>query len=167
MNRRNLTMLIGAFALLGGFLVSSAAVRTVDTQDSEQVSKLLSEARTMAFQLKEDAGAMESYTRMNVSWQSHAEAINKIRDHVNALTQQVEKLKGVRDSASPWQKTAIDRINPYLDELGGYTTAVIEHINGDKRHTMEEYRGYLEANADYAADLASMIGNFVDYGNTK
>jgi hypothetical protein len=68
---------------------------------------------------------MESYTRMNVSWQSHAEAINKIKDHVNALTQEVAKLKAVRESASPWQKTAIDRINPYLDELGGYTTAVI------------------------------------------
>jgi hypothetical protein len=32
---------------------------------------------------------------------------------------------------------------------------------------MEEYRDYLEANADYAADLASMIGDFVDYGNTR
>ena len=42
MNRRNLTTLTGALALLGGFLVNSAAVRPVDTQDSEQVSKLLS-----------------------------------------------------------------------------------------------------------------------------
>lgn len=57
-------------------------------------------------------------------------AINKIKDHVNALGRQATKLKGARNAASPWQKTAIDRISPFLDELSGYTAAVIEHING-------------------------------------
>jgi hypothetical protein len=28
-------------------------------------------------------------------------------------------------------------------------------------------RDYLEANADYAGDLAAMAGDFVDYGKTK
>jgi len=32
---------------------------------------------------------------------------------------------------------------------------------------MQEYRDYLEANADYASDLAAMIANFVDYGKAK
>jgi hypothetical protein len=31
----------------------------------------------------------------------------------------------------------------------------------------EEYKDYLEANADYSADLAAMIADFVDYGKTK
>jgi hypothetical protein len=104
---------------------------------------------------------------MNVSWESHAAAINQIRDHVNALGRQVAKLKEARANASPWQKTAIDRINPFLDELSGYSEAAIEHINGQKRHTIDEYKDYLEANADYSADLAAMIGDFVDYGKTK
>lgn len=168
MSKRNSTVWIGAMALLaGGFVTSSTARAASATFDSEQVSKLLSEAKTTAFQLKEDAGIMESFTRMNVSWQSHAAAINQIKDHINALGQQAMKLKAARDTASPWQKAAIDRINPFLDELGGYTTAVIEHINGDKRHTLEEYKDYLEANADYASDLAAMIGDFVDYGNSR
>jgi hypothetical protein len=32
---------------------------------------------------------------------------------------------------------------------------------------MDEYKDYLEANADYATDLAAMIADFVDYGRTK
>jgi len=36
-----------------------------------------------------------------------------------------------------------------------------------KKHTPAEYQDYLEANADYASDLAAMIGNFVDFGKTK
>jgi len=136
--------------LLAGFLVIPATSRAADAPDSEQVSKLLSEAKTMAFQLKEDAVTMESFTRMNVSWQSHAAAINQIKDHINVLGRQVAKLKDARNTGSAWQQTAIDRITPFLDELGAYTYAVIEHINGEKKHTPAEYTDYLEANADYA-----------------
>jgi hypothetical protein len=152
-------------ALLGGFLMSS--VRAADAPDSEQVSKLLSEAKTLAFQVREDAATMETYTRMNVSWQSHAAAINQFKEHVNALGRQATKLQDAKAGASPWQKTAIDRITPYLGELANYADAVIEHLNGDKKHTITEYNDYLEANADYSADLAAMIANFVDYGKSK
>ena len=153
--------------LLAGFLAMTAASKAAQAPDSEQVSKLLSEAKTMAFELKEDAVTMESFTRMNVSWESHATAINQIKDHINALTAQTAKLKEARSAGSPWQQTAIDRITPFLDELGGYTYAVIEHLNGEVKHTPAEYKDYLQANADYATDLAAMIGNFVDFGRSK
>jgi len=153
--------------LLAGFLVVPSTINAADAPDSEQVSKLLSEAKTLAFQVKEDAVTMESYTRMNVSWESHAAAIDQMKEHINALGRQVTKLKAARSTASPWQKAAIDRIDPFLDELGGYTAAVIDHLKGQPKHTPEEYRDYLEANADYATDLAAMIADFVDYGRTK
>jgi len=167
MNKRKPLAWLGTLALLpAGFLAASAAI-AAEVPDSEQVNKLLSEAKTMAFQLKEDAQTMESFNRANVAWEGHVTAINQIKDHVNALGRQVTKLQEVRNSASPWQKTAIDRINPFLSELAGYTDAVIEHVNGQQKHTFDEYKDYLEANADYATDLAAMIGNFVDYGKAR
>ena len=167
MIRKPITWVAAPGLLLAGFLVVPAASKAADVPDSEQVSKLLSETKTMAFQLKEDAVTMESYTRMNVSWESHAAAINQIKDHINALGRQVAKLKEAKSTGSRWQQTAIDRITPFLDELAGYTYAVIEHINGQVKHTPAEYKDYLEANADYATDLAAMIADFVDYGNSK
>jgi hypothetical protein len=57
---------------------------------------------------------------------------------------------------------------PYLDELEGYTSAIIERINSQpKRLFTDEYKDFLEANADYATDLAGMIADFVDYGKTR
>jgi hypothetical protein len=153
--------------LLAGLLASPPASKAAGTPDSEQVSKLLSEAKTIAFELKEDAVTMESFTRMNVSMESHAVAINQIKDHINALERQTGKLKEARETGSPWQQTAIDRITPFLDELGGYTYAVIEHLNGEVKHTPAEYKDYLQANADYATDLAAMIADFVDFGRSK
>jgi plasmid replication initiation protein len=166
MNKRILRLWTGTPAvLLAGW---AGAANAAVVPDSEHVAKLLSEAKTMAFQIKEDAVAMEGFTRMTVSWESHAVAINEIKDHVNALEKQEAKLKDARSAASPWQKTAIDRIVPYLDELEGYTSAVIEHINAQpKRLFTDDYKDFLEANADYATDLASMIADFVDYGKTR
>jgi hypothetical protein len=158
----------GAIALLlAGNVAPAATVRTPEIKDSEQVSKLLSEAKTMAFQLREDAAQMETFTHLDVSWESHAAAINQIKEHVNLLARQEAKLQAAKNTASPWQKTAIDRISPFLDELGGYTSAAIEHVNKKPAHTMAEYRDYLEANADYSSDLATMISQFVDYGRSK
>ncbi len=153
---------------LPAMLLAGYTAKAADIPDSEHVSKLLAEAKTMAFQIKEDAVAMEAFTRMNVSWETHAVTINQIREHVNALEKHVAALKDARDAASPWQRTAIDRIVPYLDELEGYTTAIIERINEQpKRLFTPEYKDYLAANADYATDLAAMIADFVEYGKTK
>jgi len=156
----------GTFALFAGFLVPPS-IKAADVPDSAQVTKLLSETKTMAFQLKEDAVTMESFNFNNVSWETQTAAINTIKEHINVLGKQVGKLKAVKAEASPWQKTVIDRINPYLDEMVGYTTAEIEHIAGAREHNFAEYKDYLEANADYATDLAAMIGDFVSYGNAK
>jgi hypothetical protein len=151
-----------------GLLIFVPAMRAVELPDSEHVNKMLSDAKTMAFQVKEDAEYMEGFTRSTASWETHAAQITYIKEHVNELGKQEGKLRDARGEASPWQKIAIDRIMPYLDELGGYTSAVIEHINASpKRLNTPEYKDYLEANADYAGDLAAMISDFVTYGKTK
>jgi hypothetical protein len=166
MRLRN-TYFAGTGVLLTMGFLGASTVRAAGA-DSGEVTKLLAETKATAVQLSDDAVFMESFTRMNVSKEMHAAAITRIRDHVNELGRQTAKLLEVRDEASAWQKTAIDRIVPFLDELDGYTSAVIEHINaGPKLLTTAEYNDYLEANADYATDLAAMIGDFVKFGRTK
>lgn len=151
-----------------GFLIFAPAMRGADVPDSEHVNKLLSDVRSTAFQLRWDADLMEGFTRSAVSWESHAAQINTIKEHVNELGKLEAKLQEARTEASPWQKTAIDRITPFVDELGGYTSAVIEHLNASPRKlNTPEYKDYLEANSDYAGDLTTMINNFVTYGKTK
>jgi hypothetical protein len=165
--RKSIGWIGGVVLLLGGSL-GAFTTSAANTPDSEQVSKLLSEARTMTFQLKDDAQTMESFTGMKVSWATHRDAIEQIKAHVNALAGQVDKLKAARDSASPWQKTVIDRIDPFMAEMNGYTEAVIENLSKHpERLSTPEYKDYLEANADYAGDLAGMVSDFVDYGRTK
>ena len=151
-----------------GLLIFAPALRAAELPDSDQVNKLLADARTTAFQLKLDADIMESFTRSTASWETHAVQITYIKEHVNDLFKQEAQLKEVRALASPWQRIAIDRIMPYLDELEGYTTAVIERINASPRNlNTPEYKDFLSANVDYSGDLAAMISDFITYGKHK
>lgn len=154
--------------LVASFMVISPALKAADIPDSEQVSQLLSDAKTEAYQLKEDAATMHSFALTGRTWESHAGVVTGIKEHINAAGRQLAKLEDARNTASPWQQTAIDRIRPLLKELASNTQAVIEHLNKTPKNlNAPEYKDYLEANADQAEQLAGMIADFVNYGKTK
>jgi len=154
--------------LLTGFVVAVPLLKAADIADSEQVSQLLSDAKTQAFQLKEDAAIMHSYAMGGLSWQMHATTVNSMKEHINAVGRQLAKLEDARATASPWQQTAIDRIRPLLKELASNTETIINYLNKNpNRLQTSEYRDFLEANADASAQLNTLISNFVDYGKTK
>ena len=135
--------------------------------DSAQASKLLQEARTSAAQLRRDSVQMETFTRSRLTWQSHAAQIDVIKEHINRTGKIVADLHNARDGAEPWQQDAIDRITPLLQEMASNTESIINHLN-DKNETWHpEYQGYLKSNAELAADLSRLIGDYVDYDSAK
>lgn len=154
--------------MLMGWITFSPAAKAASEVESEQVSKILSDAKMQAFQLKEDAEQLETFSRATGSWASHVEAINKIKENVNAMGRLLAKLQENRNNAALWQRTAIDRVTPIAKELAANTTTAIEHLNKTpERLTTPTYQNYLEAIADSASNLASTIAEFVDYGKTK
>lgn len=138
-------------------------------RDSQQVSDLLDQAKTQAAQLKSDAVDMQSFPQSNLSWETHADKIMAIKQDVNNVGQTIAKLNAAQSEASPWQKTAIDRINPLLRELADNTTAIIDHLNKEHGRLLNtpEHKDLLNDNADLATDLSAVIGDFVDYGKTR
>jgi predicted RNA-binding Zn ribbon-like protein len=154
--------------MLMGWITFSTAAKAASEVESERVSKILSDAKMQAFQLKEDAEQLETFSRATGSWASHVEAINKIKENVNIMGRLLAKLQENRNSAALWQRTAIDRVTPIAKELAANTTTAIEHLSKTPdRLTTPTYQNYLEAIADSASNLASTIAEFVDYGKTK
>src|SRR5579863_533360 len=142
--------------MLMGWITFSAAAKAANEVESEQVSKILSDAKMQAFQLKEDAEQLETFSRASGNWASHVEAITKIKGNVNTMGRLLAKLQENRNSAALWQRTAIDRVTPIAKELAANTTTAIEHLNkAPDRLTTPTYQNYLEAIADSASNLAS------------
>lgn len=148
----------------------STTLQAADTPgDSKEVSDLLSQTKVQAGRLKNDASDMAAFTRSDLAWETHAEKIREIQADVKDIGETVSKLNRTRNTASPWQKTAIDRINPLLQELAANTTAIVNHMNKEMGRLLNTpaHKEYLETNAELAADLATTIADFVDYGKTK
>ncbi|HZP64632.1 MAG TPA: hypothetical protein VFB28_14555 [Terriglobales bacterium] len=136
--------------------------------ENPQVASLLKQARDEAVKLSRDADDMESLTRSEVSWESHAAMLERIKEHVNDLGKLAEKMETERGSASPWQQQAIDRMIPLMKDLASNTTAAIDHINQNKlRPTAGDYPEYLKENAETAHELSTMISDFVAYGQAR
>lgn len=143
-------------------------LRAVEREDSAEVTDLLSQAAQQAAQLSQDADEMESLLHSDVSWQSHADMLNRIREDVNTLGRTVERLNTTYESGSEWQRQAVDRILPLLRELASNTTAAINHLNANQvRPTTPEYVSYLQENAETAHQLAGITSDLVKYAKSR
>lgn len=157
-----------ALTLLGGWFALSGTAFGADNAESDQVSKILSSAKLEAYQLKEDADALEGYSRAKSDWESHANAVSRMRDDVNKMGALLSELQSNRGAAALWQQTAIDRIVPLAKELAANTTSAIDHLSkSPKRLNTADYQEYLEAISDSAENLSATITNFVEYGKTR
>jgi NTP pyrophosphatase (non-canonical NTP hydrolase) len=161
-------LLLLAFAVFALTIFPPSAGSVQRKPPSAEVSKQLDLAKQEAYELARDADEMTSLINSDASWQSHADVLNRIRDHVNNMGSIVEKLQNERDEASPWQQQAIDRMVPLLKEIASNTTAAIEHLNQNHlRPVSQDYKDYLQQNADTAHELADMISSFERYDRTR
>lgn len=143
-------------------------LHAADREANAEVTNLLSQAAQEAAQLSHDADDMESLLRSDVSWQSHADMLNRIRDDVNTLAGTVGRLNTTYESGSEWQRQAVDRILPLLRELASNTTAAINHLNANQlRPTTPDYVNYLEQNAETAHQLSEMTSDLVKYAKSR
>jgi len=119
--------------MLAGWFAFATVATAAGNVESDQVSRILSDAKMQAFQLREDAAQLESFTRSTASWESHSEAIARIKEDVNKMGSLLTKLQDSRNGAAVWQQTAIDRVAPVAKELASNTTAAIERLNKNPR----------------------------------
>ena len=133
-------------------------------EESPQLTQILGEARVEAGELARDADETESLIRSDVSWQTHAEMLDRVKEHVNNMAGIIQKLESERSSGSELQEQAVDRTLPLLKELAANTTAAINYLNQNKTRPLgDPYTQYLKENADTAHELASTVSSLYDY----
>jgi CHASE3 domain sensor protein len=152
-------LLVGAVCVL---LLTDTGAMAAD------VTALFQEARSTATQLNRDAATMESFTRSNLSWQSHNAQIARIKDHINKAGSILSQMQAARGDAQPWHQDAIDGITLELKQLASNTESIINHLNENPKHLKDPtYVQYLRSNAQSASELAAAVGNVVDYDRTR
>src|SRR5215831_13959402 len=72
----------------------------------KEVSQLLEQSQAAARKLARDASLLESFTRGNLSWESHAAQLQAIKDHINTMGADAKRLQELHPAAAPWQQHA-------------------------------------------------------------
>src|SRR3982750_1110238 len=139
-------------ALFVGALLTTAALSADSRKtDSEQVSKLLIDAKSEALVLQRDAEQLSAFTQSSVSWQSYADQLSQTRTHVNKVGSIIQQLNDLRVISSQWQRIAIIRLTPLLNELANNTQHTITNLNANPNvvHSAS-YRKYVSAHQELA-----------------
>jgi len=154
----------GLAASLALLLFFASPVLKAQTADSEEISKLLTEAEDHAVLAADDAATLESYTRSSASWQIHSVKLAEIADHVNALGRVNKQLNDLSSQGSPWQQKAIGQIDSLLRDTAAQLTATHNHLrdNQSKIH-QQPYIDYAHGSYERASKTAQMISAFVEY----
>lgn len=163
-------LVILGLVVAGCFLISPAApAGEIPSGSDAEIRQLLAQVKTEAIALEHDADSLFAWARAKqVSSRSHSESLISMKDHINEAGKLLAKLHEARDTASPWQQQAIDRMYPLLKELADNTQAMINHFNEDKAHIgFAAYEDYAKAGYGLAKELASLISNYVDYGDQE
>jgi hypothetical protein len=157
--------------LIAGYLAISpaATAATAPAAGSEEITRLLAEVKTEAAALERDAVEIAAWTRAKqVSWQSHADRLRSMREHINQAGELLSKLNSAREGASIWQQQAIDRIHPLLKELADNTQSTINHLNDNQdKIYFPPYTDYAKAGADLAQDLAALVSDYTKFGELE
>ena len=154
-----------ALLSMGGLLV---LLLTQTSAMAADVTALFQQARSLAVQLNRDAATMESFTRSNLSWQTHSGQITTIREHINNAGSILSQMQAARGDAKPWHQDAIDGISPLLKQMASNTDAIITHLNENPRRLRDpNYVAYVRSNSQSARQLSAAIGNIVDFDNTR
>lgn len=168
LNRKAPYLAILGFAIAGWLWVSPAARATdMQARSSVNVNQLLSQVKTEARVLDNDSDQLASYARsMRSPSQSHAGALNQIKDHVNKAGQLLAQLDEARATASPWQREAIDRIHSVLQDLADNTQAMMNQLNDNKAGVrFSTYSQCANTGAALAEELSNIVRDYVDFGD--
>ncbi len=166
------TFLVALALLVAGYfsILPARAAEEPSGADSQVVNDLLAEAKSEAHQLEADAGQMEQFARSGLTHHSHGVKLNAIKEDVNKAGKLLTDLETEREYASAWQQKAIDEIRPLLREIADNTEAAIEYINqhqSEIKLSQPPYNTYLSENYKVAGELATLITDYVDYGQHK
>jgi hypothetical protein len=175
--RLNLTRMI--LTLAGGVLLATGAASAsppgtatatpAATQPSpylsEQASTLLAEIQKEAVALRRNAETLGTFaSNPQYSWQSHANYLDRVKGHINAVGERTAELQRIRNAILPWQQQAINEVTSHAAQVAASTQAAILYLNENQRWLFaSEYRDHLTTIADRSGDMKQTVDKFLDY----
>lgn len=174
--KRTLWGVIGAlFLMTPNFAFASNAearaeyTPTYNWAYAEEASGLLQEIHGLSLRLTENSEFLgQQSLRNQLDWRSHAVELNQIRDHVNAMGENLQQLQEIHSMIAPWQQKAVERIMPSAVALAAHAEGAIDYLNKEQGNMWAPpYTVRVNSMTDHAEEIKSTVSMFLDYGQTS
>lgn len=128
-------------------LIPARGAFAAPPSDSTSIPKVLDQVKGHAAEASYDAAVLDSYRHSDVDWRTYAERLTMIKDHANDLFQDYYQLQRLRDSGTPAQREAIDKLEPLVRAMATELTNTFQSLNEHKAQVnFPEFRNRARAN---------------------
>jgi len=172
LNLKRMIVALAAIALLGaGSAFASPPAPSPDSSTylSGRASTLLAEIQREGAGLQAHAETLGTFARnFQFSWQSHANYLDQVKGHINAVGERTAELQRISYAVLPWQQQAITEVTSHAAQVAASTEAAIAHLRDNQNRLFaSEYRGHLTTIADRSEDMKQTVDKFLDYEKTQ
>jgi hypothetical protein len=174
LNVKRIIVALAAVALLAaGPVFASSSDPSPGQPGKDQVSGYLSgRASTLLAEIQQEAAGLKLHAEMlglfarnnQYSWQSHANYLNRVKVHINAVGERTDELQRISYAVLPWQQQAISEVTAHAAQLATSTQAAIVHLRENQnRLFVQEYRDHLTTIEDRSEAMKQTVDKFLDY----
>jgi len=151
------------FSLAGPALADSV------TGNKLQITKQLAELKQTAADLRHQADLLDSMTpNRHLSWQSHADRLETLKDHVNEMGKSLAELEAQKAMATQEQALGIEHVRLHLVPVAHNLTKAIELVNENRSNVHRgEYGDTVSDIYAHAETLHTKLDTIIDYHNAR
>ena len=133
------------------------------------IDDMLATLESKAIEARRDAAVLESKRRnQQLSWQTHADKLNVMKNHINEMGTMHAQLEQMKPKATLFQEKAIDAARPHLENMADRVEKGIAWLNEDRRSISKpEYKDNLHGIWNDADQLYRNVDTIIDYHDAR
>jgi len=166
-NLKQIITTLAGVALFATAVVASPPAPPNDppSYQSVRTSALLREIQREAAEMNPDTETLGTYSRnLHRNWEMHALYLERVKDHINAVSQRVAELHRIHDSVPRHQQQVIDQVTSHAAQIATSTQAAMVYLRENRnRLFVSEYREHLTTIAERSEDMKRTVDRFVEY----
>jgi hypothetical protein len=168
LNLKRMIVTLAVIALLGtGSIFASPPAPSPESPAylSGRASTLLAQIKAEGAGLRRNAETLGTFaSNPQYSWQSHANYLDRVKGHINAVGERTAELQRIRHAVLPWQQQAITEVTSHAAQVAASTQAAILYLNENRRWLFApEYRGHLTTIEGRSGEMKQTVDKFLDY----
>ncbi len=127
---------VGGMAAPRGSLSAMGACPCHPNHYDKEAAKLFNEIGTEANAIQDQLDRLsDSVHFASVDWETQADKIDRVRDHVNTIGKDLERLNEISAELGPQEQQEMNRIHPWAVKIADDTRDAIQLINENHNRT--------------------------------